>query len=396
VTTYEVASSDACDFRHVGVSPDRYDPYVSDPVQHLPDRDLTVRDLTVRDLTVRHAHRGAYVGSDLQRRDWREAELDVLLAPGATRAIGAGDRLNAEDPDPFRLCFERDLDRIKHSRPWRRLAGKCQVFIAPENDHLRTRLTHAVEVAQVATGIARATGLNVALTEAIALAHDCGHGPAGHASEEAFSPFVPGGYDHAVYGADVTLAPLNLCRETLDGIRNHSWRRPAPATPEGEVVAWADRIAYVCHDFEDAVRAGILVPEDLPPEVADAVGRVRSAQIGAFMAAVFAAVEQTAQVGMTESAATALARFRAFNFERIYLRPAARRQAEKVIALLRGLVEFFVDAPSRASGANEVQPGSSDAAARAVHYVSGMTDRYALALGVELLGWRAEDLPRGV
>ena len=104
------------------------------------------------------------------------------------------------------------------------------------------------------------TGLCVPLTEAIALAHDCGHGPAGHASEEAFSPYVPGGYDHAVYGADVTLAPLNLCAETLDGVRNHSWRRPAPSTPEGEVVAWADRIAYVCHDFEDAVRAGILDP----------------------------------------------------------------------------------------------------------------------------------------
>ena len=108
-------------------------------------------------------------------------------------------RLRAEAPDPYRLCFERDLDRIKHSRPWRRLAGKCQVFIAPEDDHLRTRLTHAVEVAQVATGIARPANLCLPLVEAIALAHDCGHGPAGHASEEAFSPFLPGsGYDHAV------------------------------------------------------------------------------------------------------------------------------------------------------------------------------------------------------
>ena len=198
--------------------------------------------------------------------------------------VGAGTRARAEEPDPYRLCFERDLDRIKHSRPWRRLAGKCQVFIAPEDDHLRTRLTHAVEVAQVATGIARVAGLCVPLTEAIALAHDCGHGPAGHASEEAFSPYVPGGYDHAVYGADVTLAPLNLCVETLDGVRNHSWRRPAPSTPEGEVVAWADRIAYVCHDFADAVRAGILAPDDLPDEVADVVGRSQSRQIGAFVA----------------------------------------------------------------------------------------------------------------
>ena len=189
--------------------------------------------------------------------------------------------------------------------------------------------------------------MSASLTEAIALAHDCGHGPAGHASEEAFTPYLPGGYDHAVYGADVTLAELNLCRETLDGVRNHSWRRPAPATPEGEVVAWADRIAYVCHDFEDAVRAGIVTADDLPSEVAAVVGVTRSAQLGAFMAAVLEAVERTGGVGMTEPAASALATFRAFNFERIYLRPAALRQADKVVGLLRGLVDLFVDSPAR-------------------------------------------------
>jgi dGTPase len=290
---------------------------------------------------------------------------------------------------------------VKHSRPWRRLAGKCQVFIAPEDDHLRTRLTHAVEVAQVAVGIARVANLNLALTEAIALAHDCGHGPAGHASEQAVSPYLPeSGYDHAVYGADVTLAPLNLCRETLDGVRNHSWRRPPPATPEGEVVAWADRIAYVCHDFEDAVRAGILVPADLPPEVRDVAGERSAEQIGTFVLAVLDAVDRTGHVGMAEPAASALAAFRAFNFDRIYLRPAARRQAEKVIRLLRGLVDHFADAPHRipdaGRGVPPAAPGSDPAAAAAVHYVSGMTDRFALGLGVELLGWRPEDLPRGV
>lgn len=348
-----------------------------------------------------HAAAGAFVGRPARLREEREAALDAVLAPGATRPVGAGTRARPEDPDAFRLCFERDLDRVKHSHPWRRLAGKCQVFIAPEDDHLRTRLTHAVEVAQVATGIARVAGLNVALTEVIALAHDCGHGPAGHASEEAFSPYVPGGYDHAVYGADVTLAPLNLCAETLDGVRNHSWRRPAPSTPEGEVVAWADRIAYVCHDFQDALRAGILTPDDLPAEVADVVGRKGSSQIGSFVHAVLAAIDVDGHVGMTEPAAGALAAFRAFNFDRIYLRPAARRQAEKVVALLRGLVDYFVDAPSRlpaaATGVRaDLVPGSLEAAAVAVRYVSGMTDRYALALGVERLGWRPEDLPRGV
>jgi dGTPase len=355
---------------------------------------------------VQRAHRGAdaYVGGRLRRREEREAEAAASLAPGATRAVGAGVRARPEEPDPLRLCFERDLDRIKHSRPWRRLAGKCQVFIAPEDDHLRTRLTHAVEVAQVAVGIARAANLNVALTEAIALAHDCGHGPAGHASEEAFSPYLPAtGYDHAVYGADVTLAELNLCVETLDGVRNHSWRRPPPATPEGEVVAWADRIAYVCHDFEDAVRAGILEPDELPEAVADVVGTRGSEQIGTFVLAVLDAIERTGHVGMTEPAATALQAFRDFNFERIYLRPASRKQAERVIRLLRGLVEHFADAPRRLPDpadpdlpGRRVDAGSPEAAAQAVRYVSGMTDRFALGLGVELLGWRPDDLPRGV
>jgi dGTPase len=368
---------------------------MSDLAVHPPHQDRLDQDLQV----VRaHAGADAFVGGPLRTREEREAAVDALLAPGATRPVGAGNRLRAEEADPFRLCFERDLDRVKHSRPWRRLAGKCQVFIAPEDDHLRTRLTHAVEVAQVAVGIARAANLCVPLTEAIALAHDCGHGPAGHASEEAFSPYVPGGYDHAVYGADVTLAELNLCVETLDGVRNHSWRRPAPATPEGEVVAWADRIAYVCHDFEDAVRAGILVPGDLPVEVRDTVGTRRSEQIGGFVLAVLDGIERTGRVGMTEPAAGALQAFRDFNFERIYLRPAARFQAERVIRLLRGLVDHFTDAPHRLPevDAQPLRAGSADAARLAVRYVSGMTDRFALGLGVELLGWRSEDLPRGV
>jgi dGTPase len=381
---------------------------MSNQVGDLQVGDLQVGDLQVGDLQVgdlersvvrAHPDAQAFVGGPLRTREEREAALAASLAPGATRPVGAGERHRPEEADPFRLCFERDLDRVKHSRPWRRLAGKCQVFIAPDDDHLRTRLTHAVEVAQVAVGIARVANLCVPLTEAIALAHDCGHGPAGHASEEAFSPYLPGtGYDHAVYGADVTLAELNLCVETLDGVRNHSWRRPAPATPEGEVVAWADRIAYVCHDFEDAVRAGILEPEDLPKEVREVVGARRSEQIGGFMLAVLDAIERTGHVGMTEPAATALQVFRDFNFERIYLRPAARQQAERVIRLLRGLVDHFADMPRRLPDvdAHGVRAGSPGAAALAVHYVSGMTDRFALRLGVELLGWRTDDLPQGV
>ena len=212
----------------------------------------------------------------------RETEEERLLAPGATKSYGAGNRGVEEAPDPWRTCFERDRDRILHSTAFRRLAGKTQVFIFPA-DHQRTRLTHALEVAQVATAISRACRLNVALTEAIALGHDCGHGPGGHASEEALSPFLDEGFDHAVWGADVTAAPLNLCAETLDGIRNHSWSRPSPATPEGEVVALADRIAYSAHDLEDAVHAEIVSADELPPLVAERCGTRRGRLLDSFV-----------------------------------------------------------------------------------------------------------------
>ena len=344
-----------------------------------------------------HAHaplRVANGGWPLVERAAREDSESVVLAPFATRADGAGERAVPEEPDRFRTCFERDLDRIKHSRAFRRLAGKCQVFIAPDDDHLRNRLTHAIEVAQVAVGIARPAGLNVALTEAAALGHDCGHGPAGHASEEALSPFMPGGYHHATYGADVVLRPLNLCGETLDAIRNHSWNRPAPTTPEGEVVAWADRIAYVCHDFEDAVRAGIVNPRDLPDEVSDVVGVRRSRQLDGFITSVLRTIEQHGVVGMQTAEADALAAFRAFNFERIYLRPDSVDQAERVIELLRALTEWFIARPTLLA----LDPGSreSEIVTAAVHHVSGMTDRYALNLAVEHLGWDPVKLPRGV
>jgi dGTPase len=339
------------------------------------------------------AHGPIPVGDlELVERGVREAGEDAFLAPHATRAEGAGRRAIPELPDRFRTCFQRDLDRIQHSRPFRRLAGKCQVFIAPDDDHLRTRLTHAIEVAQVAASIARGARLNVALTTASAMGHDCGHGPAGHASEEALSPYVAGGYHHAVYGADVVLEPLNLCAETLDAIRNHSWNRPAPATPEGEVVAWADRIAYVCHDFEDAVSAGIVAPEDLPAVVRDVVGTDRSDQLGAFVSAMLETIADTGVVALRAPEAEALAALRAFNYERIYLRPEAREQARRVIALLRALTEHFAAAPRERS----LEPGTDEAMAEAVRYVSGMTDRFALDLAVERLGWKVAALPQGV
>ena len=334
-------------------------------------------------------------------RTAREELEDGLLAPGATRARGGGHRVVEEEPDAWRTCFERDRDRILHGSPFRRLSGKTQVFIFPE-DHQRTRLTHALEVAQVATGIARALRLNEALTEAIALGHDCGHGPFGHASEDAFTPYVSGGYDHAVWGADVVLAPLNLCAETLDGIRNHSWSRPAPGTPEGEVVAWADRIAYVGHDFEDAVDAGIVTPDMLPDTVRAIVGgERRSRQLDVLISGVIETSLATGEVGLSGGLADVLAEFRAFNYEHIYMRPASTAQSDAVIRVLRALVEFYADRPNTLPGLEPAgragAPAGSEAALRdSVTYVAGMTDRFAFAQARAHLGWDAAGLPAGL
>jgi len=357
------------------------------------------------DVVTAHADSTASVGiadweqekTGINRRSREEREA-LLYVPGATLARGAGNRALVEEPDPWRTCFERDRDRILHASSFRRLAGKTQVFVFPD-DHQRTRLTHALEVAQVATGIARALGLNVALTEAIALGHDCGHGPGGHASEDALSPFIEGGYDHAPWGADVALASLNLCEETLDGIRNHSWSLPAPRTPEGEVVSWADRIAYVCHDFEDAQNAGIVTAERLPEIVAAHCGTSRGSQLGAFIDAMVATTLSTGRIGMTPLYAEALAAFRAFNYEHIYLRDASVAQADAVIAVLTALVEHFIDHPNTIPGVPEsggLLAGEAAAVTASVTYVAGMTDRFAFRSAVSLVGFDPAKLPQGI
>ncbi|MDP7550182.1 MAG: HD domain-containing protein [Acidimicrobiales bacterium] len=332
--------------------------------------------------------------SGLLDRESREGDDEAQLSADATRVVGAGNRLVEEPSDHLRTCFERDRDRILHSTSFRRLAGKTQVFVFPE-DHQRSRLTHALEVAQVATSIARALRLNVALAEAIALGHDCGHGPGGHASEDALSPYLEGGYDHAVWGADVALAPLNLCSETLDGIRNHSWSRPAPSTPEGEVVSWADRIAYVCHDFEDAEHAGVVGAADLPLLVRERCGTTRREQLAALINGLLSATSRTGRVSMDEPMAEALAAFRAFNYEDIYLRPASVEQAGRVIDMLRALVDHITSNPRCLPGDADMS-GTDATRIAAVGYVGGMTDRFACRSAMRLLDWPLERLPAGL
>lgn len=343
--------------------------------------------------SIRLAHPGddaVRVSGSLYDRVAREQADDSWLAAGATRAEGAGDRARPEEPDSWRTCFERDRDRILHSSAFRRLAGKTQVFIFPA-DHQRTRLTHALEVAQIATAIARASRFNVALVEAMALGHDCGHGPGGHASEDAMDAFVPG-FDHAVWGADVTAEPLNLCSETLDGIRNHSWSRPSPRTPEGQVVGLADRIAYCAHDLEDALHTGIVHPSDIPELVVETCGVARSSQLDTFISDVVRTVCETGLVGLSAPVAEALAELRRFNHERIYLRGESIQQAEAVIGMLRALVEHYLDTPSALPADLRER---EDPIRSAVGYVGGMTDRFACSQAVALLDWSEDRLPKG-
>jgi dGTPase len=351
-----------------------------------------------RDGELVRAHSGSQAKpgpGPIVHRELREQRERATLRPGAAFADGAGNRAIAEEPDDERTCFERDRDRIVHSTAFRRLAGKTQVVVYP-TDHQRTRLTHALEVAQVATSIARGVGVNVTLADAIALGHDCGHGPGGHASEDAFDIFIPEGYDHGPWGADVVLDNLNLCAETLDGIRNHSWSRPAPLTVEGHIVSWADRIAYCAHDLEDAIHAGIVAPDDLPDEIVDVCGRTRRRQLNTFVRAVVRAVEEHGEVGMPPNEAAALAALRTFNYERIYVRPASLAQSQAVIELLRALVEYYIDRPNLMPDGREIPAESNAARHAAVTYVAGMTDRYAFEMAVRHLGWPPEGLPRGI
>ena len=343
--------------------------------------------------------RTAAITSTVMMREDRERIERETLSTGATLALGAGTRATAEKADLYRTCFERDRDRIVHSSAFRRLAGKTQVVVYPK-DHQRTRLTHALEVAQVATAIARGIGANSTLADAIALGHDCGHGPGGHASEDAFDPYIPGGYDHGPWGADVVLRHLNLCVETLDGIRCHSWSHPAPATIEGEIVSWADRIAYCAHDLEDALHAGIVTRAEIPETVVEIAGWKRSQQLRAFITSMIETTCREGTVGMDPHTASALAELRQFNYERIYMRPDSIAQAKAVIDVLRALVDHLITHPNLVQDdwkvPAEIRENTDEKVWRAVAYVAGMTDRFAFEQAEALVGYNLSKIPPGI
>jgi len=342
------------------------------------------------------AHRDSSALLIAPRRIERVAVEDMearFLSEAACRSTGAGDRLVAEEPDRWRTAFARDVDRIRHSTAFRRMAGKCQVVFLPGEDMVRTRLTHSIEVEQIAVAICRGLGLNQTLASAIALGHDCGHGPGGHAAEDAFSRYVDG-WDHAEHGP-AALAELNLTREVLDGISHHSWRLSAPGTLEGEVVSWADRIAYVCHDVDDALRLGLIRESDIPQDLLAAAGFDHGSRVGYFVSSLLESSLAHGRIGMGVEQCEVLNGLRRFNYEQIYLAERSQAAYGAVVDMLADLVGFYVDNPDVLALAADV-PVIGDPpsiASDAVHYVAGMTDRFALGQAYELLGYQSGSIP---
>jgi dGTPase len=315
-------------------------------------------------------------------REIREQEEHDLLASAATLSTETRGREHPEDPDPYRTAFERDRDRILHSKAFRRLKHKTQVFINPDGDHFVTRLTHTLQVTQIGRAMAASLGLNEALTEAICLGHDVGHSPFGHTGEDALTPYVEEGeWLHSAQSVRVfrILEPLNLTWEVLDGIRAHSWKiDPPPDTPEGFLCRYADRIAYLTHDVEDALRAGVLSHGDIPRGALGTFGEPGDEWISTMINAVVDESLEQGHVVMRPEVQDEMNEFRAFMFERVYLRPEAQPQQQRAIAVIRDLVDHFVGHPSEIP--DTYRHDDAPAVGQAIDYVSGMTDRYALRI----------------
>ena len=301
------------------------------------------------------------------------------LAPAAARSSESRGRLVPEAPDRDRTCFERDRDRILHTKAFRRLKHKTQVFIDPDGDHFVTRLTHTLQVTQIGRSIAVYLGLNEPLTEAICLGHDVGHSPFGHIGEDALSPYVPGEWHHAAQSVRVfeVLEPINPTREVSDGIRAHSWKiDPPPFTAEGMVCRFADRIAYLTHDVDDAVRAGVIGYRDLPVAAHRVFGAPGSAWIATMIDAIIDESMRRDAITMAADELEVMNEVRDFMFERVYLRPEAAEQRDHAIAVIRFLVDHYVAHPDTVP--DTYRQAGSDPTTAAIDYVSGMTDRFAL------------------
>lgn len=342
--------------------------------------------------------------SILTRREIESSEHGSL-SPRAAFSDASRGRDKPLEPDLYRTEYERDRDRIIHSKAFRRLMHKTQVFLAPEGDHYRTRLTHTLEVAQIARSVARALRLNQDLTEAISLGHDLGHTPFGHIGEDAISACyeevrsefdsVPDRYHHNEQSLRVVEVleyegkGLNLTWEVRDGIVHHTGPG-LPATLEGQIVRIADRIAYVNHDIDDAVRAGVLSAADLPAAPADVLGTTHGSRIRTMVRDTIATSEDAEEIRMSPPVWDAMMELRAFLFDNVYLSPKAKEEEPKAFGVVRALFLHYLHDP----GALPEEFRSATVAERpqrVTDYLAGMTDRYALRCYEQLFipsSWR--------
>jgi dGTPase len=316
-------------------------------------------------------------------REQIEAAEDTRLSPYAMRSARSRGRQIPEEPHPLRTAFQRDRDRILHAKAFRRLAHKTQVFLAPEGDHLRVRLTHTLEVTQVARTIARALQLNEDLAEAICLGHDLGHTPFGHLGEDVLSEFLGRPFRHNEQSLRIVdcletragRPGLNLTWEVRDGIVNHTWSMPPPATLEAQIARYADRIAYVNHDIDDALRAGVLRPGDLPEVTRRVLGDTSSDRVDAMVGAVVEASLGQPQVQMRDEEMAAMLETRTFLFRHVYQRPEIALEVDSARTTLRTVCDWYRAHPEALP--EEGVPGAAPDVA-VVDYVAGMTDRFAL------------------
>jgi dGTPase len=309
------------------------------------------------------------------------------LSPLAARSYPA--RRQQQEPDSqHRTPFQRDRDRIVHSKAFRRLKHKTQVFIAPEGDHYRTRLTHTLEACGIARNVARALGLNEDLTEAVGLGHDLGHPPFGHIGEEVLDARVRERWGHAFRHNEHSLRvvdrieSLNLTEQVRDGILRHTGDEP-PATLEGRVIRLVDRIAYINHDIDDALRAGILRFEDLPRAEIDLLGSTGSQRIETLVRDLLDRSEEAGDVVQGEEVGGAMLRLREFMFASVYLGPDAQREKPRIERMLSALIDHFAEHPPPAQ-----TPDATDDQ-RVIDWLAGMTDRFAIKAFEDL------SLPRG-
>jgi dGTPase len=323
----------------------------------------------------------------------RQHELEErTLSPAAARSYPAR-RARAEDDCALRTPFQRDRDRIVHCKAFRRLKHKTQVFVAPEGDHYRTRLTHTLEVTTISRTVARALRLNEDLTEAIGLGHDLGHPPFGHIGEEVLDNCLKErfgvGFRHYEHSLRVVErlerdgAGLNLTEQVRDGILGHSSRAPLPQTLEGRIVRVMDRVAYINHDIDDAVRAGLLREQELPGEPIAVLGSSGSARIDALVHDMVEHSELAGDIVQGDVAGAAMSELRDFMFERVYLGPAVRAERAKIAGVVRTLFEHYVDQPKHLPAADETHE-QDDLARRVTDYLAGMTDRYCIREYTEL------------